>query len=117
MSADNKKPETISLCDMVDDLVYDKSEINEDQNNVDLSLDDSNKPFASNRHSKPHLEDGTSTQEDGTSSHSVPIHKMLVFFTQAICQVEDHLWMGLEMFEIKFIPHIPYCPRCNGPLL
>ena len=59
----------------------------------------------------------TSAQEDGTSSHSVPIHKTLVFFTQAIRQVEDHLWMSLEMFEIKFIPRIPYCPRYNDPLL
>ena len=62
----------------------------------------------------------TSAQEDGTSSHSVPIHKTLVFFTQAheaIRQVEDHLWMSLEMFEIKFISRIPYCPRCNDPLL
>ena len=42
MSANNKELETISLCDMVDDLVHDESEINEDQNNVDLSLDDSN---------------------------------------------------------------------------
>ena len=55
----------------------------------------------------------TSAQEDGTSSHSVPIHKTLVFFTQAIRQAEDHLWMSLEMFEIKFIPRIPY----NDPLL
>ncbi|XP_030958796.1 protein FAR1-RELATED SEQUENCE 5-like [Quercus lobata] len=56
MSANNKKPETISLCDMVDDLVHDESEINEDQNNVDLSLDDSNQPFTCNRHSQPHLD-------------------------------------------------------------
>ena len=42
MSANNKEPKTISLCDMVDDLVHDELEINEDQNNVDLSLDDSN---------------------------------------------------------------------------
>ena len=45
MSVNNKEPETISLCDMVDDLVHDESEINEDQNNVDLSLDDSNQPL------------------------------------------------------------------------
>ena len=38
MSTNNKEPETISLCDMVDDLVHDESEINEDQNNVDFSL-------------------------------------------------------------------------------
>ncbi|KAF3952277.1 hypothetical protein CMV_022150 [Castanea mollissima] len=56
MSANNKEPETVSLCDMVDDLVHDESEINEDQNNVDLSLDDSNQPFACNRHSEPHLD-------------------------------------------------------------
>ncbi|KAL4634198.1 hypothetical protein ACB092_04G181900 [Castanea dentata] len=43
MSANNKEPETVSLCDMVDDLVHDESEINEDQNNVDL-------------HSEPHLD-------------------------------------------------------------
>ena len=55
MSANNKELETISLCDMVDDLVHDESEINEDQNNVDLSLDDSNQPFACNRHSEPYL--------------------------------------------------------------
>ncbi|KAL0005428.1 hypothetical protein SO802_012989 [Lithocarpus litseifolius] len=55
MSANNKEPETISLCDMVVDLVHDELEINEDQNNVDLSLDDSNQPFACNRHSKPYL--------------------------------------------------------------
>ena len=41
MSASNE-PETISLYDMVDD----ESEINEDQNDVDLSLNDSNQPFA-----------------------------------------------------------------------
>ena len=57
----------------------------------------------------------TSAQEDGTSSHSMPTHKTLVFFTQAIRQVKDHLWMSLEMLEIKFIPRIQYCPRCNNP--
>ena len=41
---------------MVDDLVHDELEINEYQNNVDLSLDDSNQPFACNRHSEPHLD-------------------------------------------------------------
>ena len=56
MSVNNKEPETISLCDMVDDLVHDESEINKDQNNVDLSLDDSNQPFACNRHLEPHLD-------------------------------------------------------------
>ena len=56
MSVNNKEPKTISLCDMVDDLVHDESEINEDQNNVDLSLDDSNQPFACNRLSEPHLD-------------------------------------------------------------
>ena len=56
MSVNNKEPETISLPDMVDDFVHDESEINEDQNNVDLSLDDSNQPFACNRHSEPHLD-------------------------------------------------------------
>ena len=45
MSANNKEPETISLCDIVDDLLHDESEINEDQNNVDLSLDGSNQPL------------------------------------------------------------------------
>ena len=55
MSANNKEPETISLCDMVDDLVHDELEINEDQNNVDLSLDDSNQHFACIRHSEPYL--------------------------------------------------------------
>ena len=55
MSANNKEPETISLCDMVDDLVHDELEINEDQNNVDLSLDDSNQHFACSRHSEPYL--------------------------------------------------------------
>ena len=45
MSVNNKEPETISLYDMVDDLVHDESEINKDQNNVDLSLDDSNQPL------------------------------------------------------------------------
>ena len=55
MSVNNKEPETISLPDMVDDLVH-ESEINEDQNNVDLSLDDSNQPFACNRHTEPHLD-------------------------------------------------------------
>ncbi|KAK7854907.1 hypothetical protein CFP56_030153 [Quercus suber] len=58
MSTNNKEPETISLCDVVDDLVHDESEINEDQNNVGLSLDDSNQPFACNRHSEPHLNMG-----------------------------------------------------------
>ena len=56
MSVNNKEPETISLSNMVDDLVHDESKINEDQNNVDLSLDDSNQPFACNRHSEPHLD-------------------------------------------------------------
>ena len=56
MSTNNKEPETISLCDMVDDLVHDESKINEDQNNLDLSLDDSNQPFACNRYLKPHLD-------------------------------------------------------------
>ena len=37
MSASNEELETISLYDMVEDLVHDKSEINEDQNDVDLS--------------------------------------------------------------------------------
>ena len=55
MSAINKEPETISLCDMADDLVHDELEINEDQNNVDLSLDDSNQHLACNRHSEPYL--------------------------------------------------------------
>ena len=45
MSASKKELETISLYDMVDDLVHDESEINEDQNNVDLSMNDSNQPF------------------------------------------------------------------------
>ena len=35
MSANNKELETISLCNMVDDLVHDESEINKDQNNLD----------------------------------------------------------------------------------
>ena len=56
MSVNNKEPETISLCDMVDDLVHDESEINKDQNNLDLSLDDSNQPFACNRYLEPHLD-------------------------------------------------------------
>ena len=56
MSVNNKELETISLPDMVDDLVHDESEINEDQNNVDLSLDDSNQPFACNKHSEPRLD-------------------------------------------------------------
>ncbi|XP_030958552.1 protein FAR1-RELATED SEQUENCE 5-like [Quercus lobata] len=51
MSASNEEPETISLYDMVDD----ESEINEDQNDVDLSLNDSNQPFACNRHLEPCL--------------------------------------------------------------
>ena len=55
MSANNKEPETISLCVMVDDLVHDELEINEDQNN-DFSLHDSNQPFACNRHSEPRLD-------------------------------------------------------------
>ena len=37
MSASNEELETISLYDMVEDLVHDESEINEDQNDVDLS--------------------------------------------------------------------------------
>ena len=45
MSVSNE-PETISLYDMVDD----ESKINEDQNDFDLSLNDSNQPFACNRH-------------------------------------------------------------------
>ena len=51
MSASNEEPETISLYDMVDD----ESEINEDQNDVDLSLNDSNQHFACNRHLEPCL--------------------------------------------------------------
>ncbi|XP_065618500.1 protein FAR1-RELATED SEQUENCE 5-like [Quercus suber] len=51
MSASNEEPETISLYDMVDDEL----EINEDQNDVDLSLNDSNQPFACNRHLEPCL--------------------------------------------------------------
>ncbi|KAK7837528.1 hypothetical protein CFP56_021148 [Quercus suber] len=51
MSVSNEEPETISLYDMVDD----ESEINEDQNDVDLSLNDSNQPFACNRHLQPCL--------------------------------------------------------------
>ncbi|KAK7818967.1 hypothetical protein CFP56_040853 [Quercus suber] len=51
MSASNEEPETISLYDMVDD----ESEINEDQNDVDLSLNNSNRPFAYNRHLQPCL--------------------------------------------------------------
>ena len=38
MSANNKEPETISLCDMVDDLVHDELELNEDQNNVETFI-------------------------------------------------------------------------------
>ena len=56
MSASKKELETISLYDMVDDLVHDESEINEDQNNVDLSMNDSNQPFACDRHSEPRLD-------------------------------------------------------------
>ena len=56
MSASNKEPKTISLYDMVENLVHDESEINEDQNNVDLSLNDSNQPFACNRHLEPCLD-------------------------------------------------------------
>ena len=55
MSVSNEEPETISLYDMVDDLVHDELKINEDQNNVDLSLDDSNQHLACNRHSEPYL--------------------------------------------------------------
>ena len=51
MSASNEEPETISLYDMVDDA----SEINEDQNDVDLSLNESNQYFACNRHLEPCL--------------------------------------------------------------
>ena len=35
---------------MVEDLVHDESKINKDQNDVDLSLNDSNQRFACNRH-------------------------------------------------------------------
>ena len=52
----NKEPKTISLYDRVDDLVHNESEINKDQNNIDLSLDDSNQPFTCNRHLEPRLD-------------------------------------------------------------
>ena len=55
MSASNEELETISLYDMVEDLVHDESEINKDQNDVDLSLNDLNKPFVGNRHLEPCL--------------------------------------------------------------
>ena len=51
MSASNEELETISLYDMVEE----ESEINEDQNEVDLSLNVSNQPFACNRHLEPCL--------------------------------------------------------------
>ncbi|KAK7838082.1 protein far1-related sequence 5 [Quercus suber] len=51
MSTSNEEPETISLYDMVED----ESEINEDQNYVDLSLNVLNQPFACNRHLEPCL--------------------------------------------------------------
>ena len=51
MSASNEEHETISLYDMVED----ESEINEEQNDVDLSWNDSNQPFACNRHLEPCL--------------------------------------------------------------
>ena len=40
---------------MVEDLVHDESKINKDQNDVDLSLNDSNQHFACNRHLEPCL--------------------------------------------------------------
>ena len=52
MSTSNEDPETISLYNI---MVDDESEINEDQNDVDLSLNDSNQPFACNRHLEPCL--------------------------------------------------------------
>ena len=51
MSASNEESKTISLYDMVED----ESEINEYVNDVDLSLNVSNQPFACNKHLEPCL--------------------------------------------------------------
>ncbi|KAF3962494.1 hypothetical protein CMV_012993 [Castanea mollissima] len=51
MSVSNEEPKTISLYDMVED----ESEINEDQNDVDLLLNDSNQAFACNMNLEPCL--------------------------------------------------------------
>ena len=56
ISACNEELETFSLYDMVEDLVHDESEINEDPNDVDLTLNDSNQPFVCNRHLEPCLD-------------------------------------------------------------
>jgi hypothetical protein len=45
MSANNREPEIISLCDdMVEDLANVEPEIVEDESDVDLSMNDLNKP-------------------------------------------------------------------------
>ncbi|KAK7859953.1 hypothetical protein CFP56_000331 [Quercus suber] len=80
MSANNKELETISLCDMVDDLVHDESKINEDQNNVNLSLDDSNQPFACNRHSEPHLNMVFENLETARGYYNAPFALRFFFF-------------------------------------
>uniref|UniRef100_A0A2N9GL14 Uncharacterized protein n=1 Tax=Fagus sylvatica TaxID=28930 RepID=A0A2N9GL14_FAGSY len=56
MSANNREPEIISLCDdMVEDLAHVEPEIVEDESDVDLSMNDLNKPSAYNGPLEPSL--------------------------------------------------------------
>jgi hypothetical protein len=56
ISANNKEPEIISLCDgMVEDLAHVEPEIVEDESDVDLSMNDLNKPSAYNGPLEPVL--------------------------------------------------------------
>jgi hypothetical protein len=56
MSANNREPDIISLCDdMVEDLAHVEPEIVEDESDVDLSMNDLNKPSAYNGPLEPSL--------------------------------------------------------------
>ena len=56
MSANNREPEIISLCnDMVEDLAHVEPEILEDESDVDLSMNDLNKASAYNGPLEPSL--------------------------------------------------------------
>ena len=48
-------------------------------------------------------------REKNENGFSLCIHKALVFFKQTTRHFRDHVWVSLEVLEIKFIPRIPYC--------
>ena len=94
MSASNEKPETISLYDMVE---Y-ESEINEDQNDVDLSLNESNQYFACNRHLEPCLNMIFDKLEDAKACYNAYVRRkgFVIRVNHTQKTKKDRILVGIE---------------------